>query len=84
MPKKQTDLEKSIMKLAKAAGEVQRAAKEVKDILGLHSIQRKDSGRLVMCEKCEEKMKEMPLERDSGERMYRCPKCMGEKWMKEE
>ena len=83
MSKRQTDLEKSLMKLAKAAGEMQRAAKEVKNILGLHGIRRKEP-RLVMCEKCEERMEEMSLEREGGERLYRCPKCRGEKWVKEE
>ena len=82
MSKKQTDLEKSLIKLAKAAGEVQRAAKEMKDILGIHSIRRKEP-KLIMCEKCEEKMEQMPLERQTGERLYRCPKCRGEKWVKE-
>ena len=84
MPKKQTDLEKSIIKLAKAAGEVQRAAKDVKEILGLHGIRHRKPARFIMCEKCEEEMDEMPLEREGGERLYRCPKCKGEKWVKEE
>ncbi len=80
---KQTDLERSIMKLAKAAGELQRAANEVKSILGIRGIRRAGHTKLLMCVKCEEKLigKGPSIE---GVRLYRCPKCRGETWVKED
>lgn len=82
MPK-QTRLEKAIMRLAKAAGEIQRAAAEIKEAVGKPA----KTPRTVMCEKCESEMEEQPLERTvagNKERLYRCPKCKEEKWVKEE
>lgn len=79
---KQTKLEKAIIRLAKAAGEIQRAATEIKEAVGAY---KGDKPRTpVFCEKCESEMTEQPLERDKlgggKEMQYRCPNCGMERW----